>query len=44
MKKCMPITQRAKADASKAPANQEVTIDAHGKKPVDFSAPAKMKC
>jgi hypothetical protein len=31
MKKCSPITAKVSGNAHKAPANQEVTIDAAGK-------------
>ena len=39
-----PITQKAKCNYGKMPATQEVTIDAAGKIPGDFSAsPMKIK-
>jgi len=39
-----PITQRAKCKYGNMPVNQEVTIDAAGKKPGNFSAsPMKIK-
>lgn len=37
MKTPLPITKRAVTDYSKAPVNQEVTLDAAGKRPANFS-------
>lgn len=37
MKKCLPITARVSGRSEKAPKNQEVTVDAAGKKPANFT-------
>ena len=38
-----PITIRAKCNYSKAPANQEVTIDPQGKTPVNMAKVSPLK-